>query len=42
MVVGAPLLPFDPSLLWDVNTSLWDFVLEKGVSGREPQQEIYS
>jgi hypothetical protein len=26
MVEGAPLLPFDPPLLWDVDTSLWDFV----------------
>jgi hypothetical protein len=30
MVEGAPLLPFDPPLLWDVDTSLWDFVLEQG------------
>ena len=27
MVDGAPLLPFDPPLLWDVDTSLSAFVL---------------
>ena len=27
MVEGAPLLPFDPPLHWDVDTSLWAFVL---------------
>jgi hypothetical protein len=40
MVEGAPLLPFDPPLLWDIDTSLWDFLLEQGLSGRETQQKI--
>jgi hypothetical protein len=40
MVEGAPLLPFNPPLLWDLYTSLWDFRLEQGGSGREPQQEM--
>jgi hypothetical protein len=34
------LLPFNPPLTWDKDTSLWDFVLEQGLSGREPEQEI--
>jgi hypothetical protein len=40
MVEGAALLPFDPPILWDEGTSLWDYVLEQGRSGREPQQEM--
>jgi hypothetical protein len=40
MVEGAILLPFDPPILWDEDTSLWDFVLEQRRSGREPQQEM--
>ena len=40
MVEGAPLLPFDPPVLWDVDTSLWDFVVKQGLSGREPPQEL--
>ena len=40
MAEGAALLPFDPPILWDEDTSLWDFVLEQGHSGREPQQEM--
>jgi hypothetical protein len=40
MVEVVLLFSFDPPLLWDVDTSLWDFVLEQGLSGREPQQEI--
>ena len=40
MTEGAALLPFDPPLLWDVDTCLWDFVVEQGLSGREPHQEI--
>ena len=40
MVEGAAMLPFDPPILWDEDTSLWDFVLEQGRSGREPQQEM--
>jgi hypothetical protein len=40
MVEGAALLPYNPPILWDEDTSLWDFVLEQGCSGREPQQEL--
>ena len=40
MTEGAALLPFDPPLLWDADTCLWDFVVEQGLSGREPHQEI--
>jgi hypothetical protein len=40
LVEGAALLPFDPPILWDEDTSLWDFVLEQGRSGIEPQQEM--
>ena len=40
MTEGAALLPFDPPLLWDVDTCLWDFVVEQGLSGREPHQEL--
>ena len=40
MAEGAPLHPFKPPLLWDVDTCLWDFVVEQGLSGREPHQEI--
>jgi hypothetical protein len=39
-VERAALLPFDPPILWDEDTSLWDFVLKQGRSGREPQQEM--
>jgi hypothetical protein len=42
MVEGAALLPFNPPIQWDEETSLWDFVLEQGRSGREPQQELIS
>ena len=38
MVEGAALLPFDPPILWDEDTSLWDFV--QGCSGKEPPQTI--
>ena len=38
MVEGAPLLPFGPPLLWDVDTCIWNFVVEQGLSGRGPQQ----
>jgi hypothetical protein len=40
MVEGAALLPFDPQILSDEDTRVWDFVLEQGRSGREPQQEL--
>ena len=40
MAEGAAMLPFNPPILWDEDTSLWDFVLEQGHSGREPQQEM--
>jgi hypothetical protein len=40
MAEGAAMLPFDPPILCDEDTSLWDFVLEQGRSGREPQQEM--
>ena len=33
MVEGAPLHPFDPPVLWDVDTSLWDYVEKQGLSG---------
>ena len=39
MVDGAPLLPFDPPLLWDVDTGLWAFELG---SERDLQHEITS
>ena len=37
---GAHLLPFNSPVLWDVDTSIWDFVLKQGLSGREPLQEL--
>ena len=40
MVEGAPLLPFDPPVLWDVDTSLWDYVEKQGLSGRVPLQKL--
>ena len=40
MTKGAPEEPFDPPVHWDLDTSLWDFVVEQGLSGREPHQEL--
>jgi hypothetical protein len=42
MAEGAALLPFDPLILWDEDTSLWDFVLEQGRSIERTPAGIYS
>ena len=39
MVEGAPLLHFDPPVLWDVDTSLWDYVENQGLSARTRSRE---
>jgi hypothetical protein len=41
MVDGAPLLPFDTPLLWDVDTSLWAFVLTSETEPK-PYQDLHS
>ena len=40
MTKGAPKEPLDPPVHWALDTCLWDFVVEQGLSGREPHQEI--
>ena len=37
---GAPEEPFDPPVHWDSYTSLWDYVVEQGLSGRDPYRDL--
>ena len=40
MTKGAPEEPFDRPVYWDLDTCLWDLVVEQGLSGRKPHQEL--
>jgi len=40
MTKGAPEEPFDPPVHWDLDTCLWDYVVEQGRAEREPYQHL--
>ena len=40
MTKGAPEEPFDLPVHWDSDTSLWDYVVEQGLSRRDPYRDL--
>ena len=40
MSEGSSEEPLDPPVHWDSDTSLWDYVVEQGLSGRDPYRDL--
>ena len=40
MTKGAPEEPFDPPVHWDLDTCLWDYDVEQGLSFTAPYRDL--